>query len=253
MIHFAELSYPQVADLLHGQRVPVLLLPIGSVEPHGPHAPLCTDQVISAGMCERVAHRLRDDPEVRVLVLPPLPYGVTRFAAQFPGTVSVSADTLHALVLDVCGSLIDQGFGHLVLVNNHFEPEHVETLRRVAATVQSVHGARIGHLDLIRRHNAQRLTEEFRSGSCHAGRYETSLVLADRPDLVDTRQMRGLPALPVNMPAAMAAGRTDFMSMGMVDAYCGTPARANGEEGAATFSTLATMLTEAIRELVGER
>ncbi|MGH3516777.1 MAG: creatininase family protein [Haloechinothrix sp.] len=252
MIFFAELSSPEVDDLLHAARVPVLLLPIGAVEPHGPHAPLGTDQLISAGMCERVARRLAEDPDVRVLVLPGLPYGVTRYAARFPGGVHVGENTLHAMVFDVCSALIDQGLYRIVLVNNHFEPEQVATLRRVVESVESAHGKRIGYLDLVRRENAHRLTEEFRSGSCHAGQYETSLVLADRPDLVDVAAVRTLPAVPVNMPAAMAAGRTDFVAMGMVDAYCGTPAKASALEGAATFDTLAAMLIELIRDLVKE-
>ncbi|PRX49497.1 creatinine amidohydrolase [Prauserella shujinwangii] len=248
-MHFAELSSPQVAALRESSRVPVLLLPVGAVEPHGPHAPLGTDPLISLGMCERTAARLADDPDVRVLILPPLSYGVTRYAAAFAGAVHIGAETLHALVVDVCTALADQGLPRVLLVNNHFEPDHVATLRRAVRTVESLSGHRIGHLDLVRRANALRLTEEFRSGECHAGRYETSLVLAERPDLVDTGRMRSLPRVPVNMPAAMAEGRDDFLAMGMEQAYCGSPAEATGAEGEATFDTLTTMLVEAIRDL----
>ena len=99
----------------------------------------------------------------------------------------------------------------------------------------------------MRRRNAQRLTDEFRRGSCHAGRYETSLVLADAPQLVDP-QATELPAHEVDMPAAMAAGRTDFVAMGMDRAYCGAPAEATAEEGRATFETLTHMLVELVRE-----
>jgi creatinine amidohydrolase len=252
VIHFADLTSPQVAALADGSRTPVLLLPIGAIEAHGPHAPLGTDRLISEALCERVARDLAGDPSVLVLVLPAVPYGVTRYAAAFPGTAHVGEDTLHAMVVDVCGGLITQDLTHIVLVNNHFEPEHVATLRRAVATVAAEHGTRIGHLDLVRRHNAQRLTEEFRAGSCHAGRYETSLVLAERPDLVDQRLLRELPPLPVNMPSAIAGGRTDFLAMGMSDAYCGAPADASADEGERTFSTLASMLTDTIRELGGE-
>jgi creatinine amidohydrolase len=74
-------------------------------------------------------------------------------------------------------------------------------------------------------------------------------VLADRPDLVDEGAMRALPALEVNMPAEMAAGRTGFVPMGMHDAYCGAPAEATAAEGEETFGTLAALLEETIREL----
>jgi creatinine amidohydrolase len=240
---FADLSSPQAAELLAETRKPVLLLPVGAVEPHGPHAPLATDEIISTGMCTRAADRLADDPEVRVLMLPALNYGVTRFGAAFPGAVSVSEATLHALVVDVCGSLTTQGFSRIVVVNNHFEPAHVDTLRKATAE------AGVAYLDLVRRRNAVRLTAEFQSGSCHAGQYETSLVLADRPSLVDSDTMATLPPVPVDLPAAMAAGKDDFVAMGMDRAYCGSPADATSAEGQSTFDVLTDLLVEAIREV----
>jgi creatinine amidohydrolase len=241
--YFADLTSPQVAELLTGPRRPVLLLPVGSVEPHGPHAPLATDLLISAGVCERVVRRLEDDPDVRVLILPALPYGVTRYAAAFPGAVSVSEQVLSALIVDIGNSLAEQGFRHLVVVNNHFEPEHVTAIRRAVDTL----GA--GYLDVLRRANAERLTEEFRSASCHGGRYETSLVLADHEELVDVRTMRELPELVVDMAAEIQAGHHDFLAMGMDRAYCGAPAEATAGEGRSTFGTLTEMLIEVIRDV----
>lgn len=243
MTAFAELTTTRLADVRDGPRTPVLLLPVGVVEPHGPHAPLATDEIISAGMCDRAAARFADDPDITVLVLPTLHYGVTRFGAAFPGAVSVREATLHALVVDVCRSLSDQGFTRIVVVNNHFEPAHVATLR--AATAE----AGVAYLDLVRRRHVERLTEEFRSGASHAGRYETSLVLADRPDLVDTDTMASLPAVPVDMPALMADGADDFLAMGMDRGYCGAPAEATAAEGEATFDTLTDLVAEAIREV----
>ncbi len=156
--------------------------------------------------------------------------------------MSISEKTLHALVTDICRSLAEQGFHRVVLVNNHFEPEQVRTLRETGVTL----------FDVTRRKNAERLTEEFRSGSCHAGRYETSLVLAERPDLVDRERMARLEAKIVDMPAAIARGRTDFVAMGMDEAYCGAPGEASGEEGEQTFETLAEMLTELVREVAAK-
>jgi len=98
---------------------------------------------------------------------------------------------------------------------------------------------------------AEQLTEEFRSGAAHAGRYETSLVLAARPELIDSERMSRLPSLLVNMPAAIAAGQTDFVAMGMEQAYCGAPAEASAAEGEATFATLTVMLVQLIRRQAG--
>jgi creatinine amidohydrolase len=243
-IHFADLTSPRARALLDAGPVPVLLLPTGAVEPHGPHAPLGTDSIISAAVCERAAASLIGDAGVRALVLPEIAFGVTRYSAAFTGAITISEGTLLALIAEICASLRAQGFRHQVIVNSHFEPAQVATLRQAAEQ------AGVGFLDLTRRGLAEQLTEEFRSGAAHAGRYETSLVLATRPELVEAEVMRRLPALRVNMPAAMAAGQTDFLAMGMARAYCGAPAEGTAREGEATLATLAGLLVELIREQV---
>jgi creatinine amidohydrolase len=225
-VNYGYLAYPDIPDDA------VHVLPLGAVEPHGPHAPLVTDTLISLGICHRAAARL--EGEIPVLVLPPMHYGVTRYASAFPGAVSISEGVLHSFVMELAESV-----NPLILVNNHFEPEQVETLRETGLPL----------LDLTRRANAERLTEEFRSGSCHAGRYETSLILADRPELVRADRMQALEELHVDMAAAIRAGRTDFIAMGMEEAFCGSPADSSAEEGRETFETLTDMLVELIREV----
>jgi creatinine amidohydrolase len=229
-MRLAELTSPQLERMVDA----VALWPVGAIEPHGPHAPLGTDTMISVGMCERAAARLHN-----AIVLPPLPFGVTRYGAAFAGAIGISEQTLRAIVLDVAKAVADNGIRRLVIVNNHFEPEQVATLRAAADDAGAL------YLDLVRRRNAQRLTDEFRRGSCHAGRYETSLVLADAPELVDP-VVNELPGNEVDMPAAMAAGRTDFLAMGMDRAYCGAPAEATAQEGRETFDTLTDMLVELV-------
>jgi creatinine amidohydrolase len=230
-MRLTELTSPQLEKLVD----PVALWPVGAVEPHGPHAPLGTDTLISVGMCERAAERLGN-----AVVLPPLPFGVTRYGAAFAGAIGIGEETLRAIVLDVAKAVADNGFRRLIIVNNHFEPEQVATLRAAADEAGAL------YLDLVRSRNAQRLTDEFRRGSCHAGRYETSLVLADAPELVDPTA-KELPPNEVDMPAAMAAGRTDFLAMGMDRGYCGAPAEATTAEGLATFETLTDMLVELVQ------
>jgi creatinine amidohydrolase len=222
------MSYPE----LEGREGAVHLLPIGATEPHGPHAPLATDTIISVGICRRAADRLLG--EIDVYVLPPVPYGVTRYGADFPGAVSISEETLRSLVTEIAAN-----FERIVLVNSHLEPEQVWTLRDLGLPL----------FDVTRRERAERLTEEFRAGAGHAGRYETSLVLADRPELVNTGRMRELEAKMIDMPAAIRSGQTSFVAMGMDQAYAGAPADATAEEGEQTFDALTDMLVELIREV----
>ncbi len=206
--------------------------------------------MISEGICLRVARRLADAPDIRALILPSLNYAVTRYGASFPGAVHVNEETLQATIVEVCGSLIGQGFRYLVLVNNHFEPEHIQTLHRSIDAIEAEYGVLVGYLDLTRKERAVRLTEEFRRAECHAGRYETSLVLADRPERVDEETMRSLPYVPVNMAQAIANGVKDFIGMGMEQAYCGSPAEATAQEGEESYAVLAEMTIALVRELV---
>jgi creatinine amidohydrolase len=222
------MSYPK----LEGRERAVHLLPLGSTEPHGPHAPLSTDTLISVGICRRAAERLRG--ELDVLVLPALPYGVTRYGADFPGAVSISEETLRSLVTEIAAN-----FERVVLVNSHLEPEQVWLLRELGLPL----------LDITRRERAERLTDEFRAGAGHAGRYETSLVLAEAPELVDRERMRTLEAKMIDMVTAIRSGQTSFVAMGMDQAYAGAPAEATAEEGEQTFEVLADMLVELIREV----
>jgi creatinine amidohydrolase len=239
-IDFSELTTVELDALVSDRRAPVLLLPLGAIEPHGPHAPLGTDVLIATAICERTARALANDDRVRALVLPAVPFGVTRYAAAFRGAIGISAETLTALIVELCASLARDGLDRVVLVNHHFEPEQVQALRATNVPL----------FDLTRRARASRLTDEFRRGSCHAGSYETSLVLSERPELVDAATAAALPALEVNMPAAIADGQTDFIAMGMEQAYCGAPADATTAEGDETYAVLVEMLIELVRELV---
>ena len=222
------MSYPE----LEGREGAVHLLPLGATEPHGPHAPLSTDTIISVGICRRAADRLFG--EIEVYVLPAVPYGVTRYGADFPGAVSISEETVRSLVTEIAAN-----FERIVLVNSHLEPQQVWTLRDLGLPL----------FDVTRRERAARLTDEFRAGAGHAGRYETSLVLADRPELVNKGRMRELEAKMIDIPAAIRSGQTSFIAAGMDQAYSGAPAEATAEEGEQTFQVLADMLVELIREV----
>ena len=248
-LYFANRTYAEVQRMIDDPRPVVLLFPVGSTEPHGPHSPLATDPIISAAMCLRVARELREDPDLQVSILPELGYGVTRFTAAWPGHIHVEEETLLNFLRDICVSLSEQGLPHVVFVNNHFEPAHVKTLHRAMDAIEERTGNVVGYLDLTRKRRAAELTDEVREGGSHAGQYETSIVLAARPGLVDEEVLATLPPAPKNLAAEIAAGHTDFVAMGLPDAYNGTPAEATVAEGEQSLAALEQMLTQQIRDL----
>ena len=235
-----------VAGLLSTGRPVVVLLPVGSVEPHGPHLPLATDTIISDAVASR-AVALLATRDVSAVVAPAIPYGVTEFAAGFAGAVSVPAEALTPFLRAVILGYHAAGFAHVCLVNNHLEPAHDEAVR--AAVVGLAPGSASVACPLSRRW-ARTLSDEFKSGACHAGRYETSIVLAAAADTVDTAAAHDLPASALSLSAGIKQGVATFKAMGMDRAYTGAPALATAAEGEALIEKLSTMVcTEVIESL----
>jgi creatinine amidohydrolase len=233
--------------LKEGKRAVVALVPIGSTEPHGPHLGLGTDVVISAAACVRACELFEKKGPIAALVAPAVPYGVTDCAVGFPGAVSIPAGVLTAYVAAVCDGLLAQGLRHVCLVNNHLEPAHDAAIRAVLA-------GREGKVSVacpLTKKWAKTLSAEFKSGACHAGQYETSIVMAAAPELVDEQTRATLQPVPVSLSDKLAAGITTFTAMGMELAYAGNPAAASVEEGEQLILRLAEMVVGEVREALG--
>lgn len=241
----AEMTWEEVRDLDLGDAV--ALLPVGAVEAHGPHLPLGTDVIIARAMARACGEILEEEGHT-ALLLPPLWYTRAGFAQAFPGTVEISRDTVTATVLEVAASLARHGVGTLALANAHLDPDNLAALRRaVAAAPEEI---RVVFVDVTRREAAARLTEEFRTGACHAGRFEGSVVLAEAPELVREQIAAELPPNPASLSEAIAEGIRTFADAGGARAYFGWPADATADEGRETVATLGALLAEAVLEAV---
>jgi creatinine amidohydrolase len=239
-----DMTTDEVRALL-AEKKTCVLLPVGSVEPHGPHLPLGTDLVISEEACVRAAAALAP-LGVHAVVAPPVPYGVTDYAAGFAGAIGVPRAALEAFLRAIVERLLADGFAHVCLVNNHLEPAHDAAVRAAVADLPA--GTASVACPLTRRW-ARTLSDEFKRGACHAGRYETSLVLAAggsvRHDFAD------LPALAVSLSDEIKAGRTTFREMGLDRAYTGAPAEATQAEGDALYDKLRDMIVGEVTDAFG--
>lgn len=225
----------------------VALLPVGSTEPHGPHLPLETDVIISVEAALRGAARL-EARGLRTVVLPTLAYTVTDFSRGFAGAIGLSRATSTAMVAEVCAAVLSQGFDAVCLVNSHLEPDHLASLREAAARAAAETGRPVVFPDVTQRRWAATLTEEFRSGACHAGQYETSLVMAARSELVDETARRALPPNPISIGRKIKEGCRTFLEAGGDRAYFGDPAAASPSEGETTYESLASMIEACVTE-----
>ncbi len=247
MSELAKMTWPE-ARAAFGPRT-VAILPVGSTEPHGPHLPLDTDVTIALAMARSAAAKL-DASGVPALLLPAIPFGLTEYTRGFAGRISLQPGTLWALIDDVVVGLELQGIEHVLLVNGHLEPAHVDVLRGVLLD-HAQRGKRKAHAilaDVTRRKNAARLGAEFQSGDCHAGSYETSIVLAaDSASVRDSERARLAP-VSIHLLAKMKEGVKTFQDAGAEHAYCGDPAAATAKEGHELVEALGSIAFDAARE-----
>ena len=244
MRELAELTWEEVRDLDRTRTVAVL--PVGAIEAHGPHLPLDTDVVIATAMARAGARKLTDRGHV-VLILPALAYTAASFGSAFHGTLSISAITVTALIVDIARSLSDQGFRLLALANVHLDPEHLTALNEAVKLARADRLLPIVFPDLTRKPWGMRLGDEFRSGACHAGQFETSIVLHERAEAVRDEVRQSLAPNPQSLSKAIKAGKRTFEAAGGPRAYFGDPAAATADEGARLIAALGAILEEAVR------
>jgi creatinine amidohydrolase len=240
-VKLAALTTEAFRALLAGPRPVVALVPVGSTEPHGPHLPLATDVVISEAACER-AVGLLEARGYAVVIAPAVAYGVTECATGFAGAVSVPAAALTAYLRAIVESLVGGGVRHVCLVNDHLEPAHDRAVR------DAVTGLAASVACPLTRRWARTLSAEFKSGACHAGQYETSIVMAAAPEMVDEAARARLPAVPISLSEQLGRGVETFAAMGMDRAYAGAPAAATAAEGEAQLARLAEMIVGEVSE-----
>jgi creatinine amidohydrolase len=154
-----------------------------------------------------------------------------------------------ALVVDLARALAEQRFAALVLVNGHLEPDHVRNVR-AAAQEASAHLRTLAPEWTGARYRPH-LPAEFFTGGAHAGGYETSLVLAAEPELVDEEVRVSLRARPTDLAASMKAGAKSFQEIpGGERGYFGDPAQASAREGSQVYDALAREAASEVRSLL---
>ncbi len=177
--YWADLITTQFQDLPEDL---VAVLPIGAIEQHGPHLPLSVDRDLVEAVIERTLGRLKQDQNV--LVLPTLVVTKSDEHDHFPGTLSLSVDTLLSAIRDIGSSVSSTGVSRLVLFNGHGGNNAVldNAARdlRIRHEMIAVACSWFGFTKVPAEMDENSITYDL-----HAGELETSAMLAVRPDLVD--------------------------------------------------------------------
>jgi creatinine amidohydrolase len=167
----AELSWPEVEAIR--DQVELVLLPVGSIEQHGPNIALCMDSAASEAFCRRASQRLHP----RLLVAPSMPWGISYHHLNFPGTITLSPETFIQVLVEVVGSLQQHGFERFLIVNGH--GGNVAAMSVATVRIKEEHDpAFIGAASYFD-FSDEKLTD-------HAGDGETSVAMELIPDMVKT-------------------------------------------------------------------
>jgi creatinine amidohydrolase len=177
---FAYLNWKQVEAL--DKEKTLLVLPTAAIEQHGHHLPLATDTLINNLLLGKALSKLPKDASV--YALPPVCYGKSNEHIGFPGTMSVSASTIMAVIRDLGASVAASGFKKLVLYNSHGGNSALNDV--MARDLRAEFGLRMFQMGASGNAKFEDLPLQERTYGFHAGELETSFLLAATPELVDT-------------------------------------------------------------------
>lgn len=204
-------------------RPDLLLVPVGSLEQHGPHLPLDTDTRVAAAVADAAAE------SVRGLLAPPVGYGASGEHEDFPGTISIGTTTLRLMLVEY-GRSACRWADRLLLVNGH------------GGNI----GALVGAVQLLRYENRDVAWWPCAAptGDAHAGRTETSLMLHVDPAVVGAGAQPGnTQPLAELMPALRTQGVRALSPNGVL----GDPTGATADEGSRLLDGMVASMVDAIR------
>ena len=203
--YLAHLTWQEVAAL--DKQEGVVILPIGAIEQHGPHLPTLTDTLLVTHVLDETLKHLPHS--VKAWALPALNYGKSNEHLNYPGTISLSAQTLSAVLHDIALSVRAAGFRRLAFANGH--GGNMALLDATARDIRAATGLMCFclHPGLYIAPPFEISPEEQRFG-LHAGELETSLVLAIAPELAHMdKAVKHFPDFPQTDTPLFFVGRAN--------------------------------------------
>ncbi len=194
--YFPYLTWQEIEEMPDKENV-VIIQPIGAIEQHGPHLPLAVDSAISVGVLGKALGKLNSN--IPAYALPCLYYGKSNEHWQFPGTITLSAETLLSVIKEMAESIYQSGFRKLVLMNSHGgQPQIMEIAardihqQRQDFLVFPLFTWRVPHIA------GELLTPQEKEYGIHAGDAETSIMLSLLPKQV--KMERAVREYPQELP-----------------------------------------------------
>lgn len=243
---YNRLTWPEMNDAIEMQKL--VILPTGSTEQHGRHLPLDTDEFLAESVCLEVGKRAPD----KVLVLPPISYGLNKHHIDFPGTIHIEPDVFINFALNITKSVAYHGFQKILIVNGHGSNSPLIDLiaRKTVLETHSLCFATGYARFLVEAFKAVRESEIM----AHADEFETSLYLHLAPERV---QMQNAQKGDDRMGTHLSSDSTSNYPIRFNDYWGrwsdlgvhGDPTVATAEKGKIIFEAAVTGLVNLIDEL----
>lgn len=220
----------------------VVILPVGSVEEHGNHLPLCTDSLQPEYVARKVAKK------TGCLIAPPIRYGICNAARNFPGTISLEFNSLLSLIRDILAELARNGFNKIIVVSGHAGSSHMTALRLAAQQVvlqneSKANGKKIRIMVLSDYDFAGDLKTKYAlEEDGHAGTIETSRMMDIMPKLVKSSGKASFPKMP---RFEIVAHPEHFFPSGVI----GDPTIASAKKGHEINKYIIDEVAKLVREL----
>lgn len=240
---FCDLTQPEIAEQL--KKNPLVIMPAGSVEQHGPHLPAGTDAFVADLISEELAARMDG------LVLPGPGVGVTPMHMPFEATVSFTPDTYIRVMTEICASTAMHGAKSLLIVNWH--EGNIPSLAIATEDLHRKHGLSVVTVQAC--YVAADLYGDQCNGLTHGGEIEALAVLAYRPELVHLDRIdyssdhkHGHHMDKLRRTRSYQPVLTDIRTIAPTGWY-GSPEKATAERGLEMLKTIADSIAEEAGEL----
>lgn len=240
---FAEMTWPLLREVPRDKTV--VMAPIAACEQHSRHLPTFTDTILVTAVAEGVEQKL---PE-RVLLLPSLWLGASSHHLRFGATLSAEVDTHIDILCDLLTPLLDDGHQRVLLLNGHggnIDTMHV-ALRRLQTRYRNRQLTAASYWDLADKELAA-LAEGPRKSMGHACEFETSMIMALRPELVRGPEIKNDPA--PSEPELRGLFLAEDMKQRTRQGAVGYPELATPEKGRAFLKAAVDRTVKVVRALL---
>jgi len=242
---YNRLTWPEMNEAIAAQKV--VILPTAATEQHGKHLPLDTDLFLTESICLEVGRRI---PE-RVLVLPPIAYGLNLHHIDFPGTIHIEPEVFIAFCLSVTKSVAYHGFKKILIVNGHgSNAPLVNLVARKTVLATSSLCAAVGYFSLaIEAFDKVRETPVM----AHSDEFETSLYLYLAPERVQMdKAVAGTDVAGTYLSSDSTPNYpvrfNDYWGRWTKLGVHGDPTAANAQKGKVIFEAAVSSLVEVVVE-----